>query len=180
VKIEVTETFKYGGDLHEPGKRMELPDPVGKKVVERGFGNEIPESREPPEIGAEEPEEVPEIGEPEEDEWSRLGKDLDEASQLPPKWNPERDNPPEPGKSLFGTVKRTGSGPYGQFIVVEEKDTGEKHTVWEQTALTDLMEAANADDRVAVRFEGLDTNPRGQKYLNYSIACRSPEGERRL
>jgi len=177
MKVKVNREFKYGGETLEEGTVHDLPDSAAESAIDRGYAEKAEGGV--PEIKAKEPEEVPEFAEPE-DEWSQLGKDLDEASQLPPKWNPERDNPPEPGKTLFGTVKRTGSGPYGQFIVVEEKDTKEKRTVWEQTALTGLMERVSADDRVAIRFEGVDTNPRGQKYLNYSVACRTPEGERRL
>jgi len=173
MKVKVNREFKYGGETLEEGTVHELPDSAAESAIDRGYAERAEE--EVPEIE----EEIPEIEEPE-DEWSQLSRDLDQKSQLPPKWNPERDNPPEPGKTLFGTVKRTGSGPYGNFIVVEEKDTGEKRTVWEQTALTNLMEVASAGDRVAIRFEGLDTNPRGQKYLNYSVACRTPEGERRL
>jgi len=173
MKVKVNREFKYGGETLEEGTVQDLPDSAAESAIDKGYAERAEE--EVPEIE----EEVPEIEEPE-DEWSQLEKDLEEAPQLPPKWNPSRDSPPEPGKTLLGTVKQTGSGPYGKFIVVEEKDTGEKYTVWEQTALTDLMERASADDRIAIRFEGLDTNPRGQKYLNYSIACRSPEGERRL
>jgi len=178
MEVKVTETFRYGGEKYEKGQVEDFPESVAESAIDKGYAEKAEE--EVPEIEAKEPEEVPELGEPEESEWKQLDKDLDRASQLPQKWNPERDNPPEPGKTLFGTVKRTGSGPYGNFIVVEEKDTREKYTVWEQTALSDLMSQANADDRIAIRFEGLDTNPRGQKYLNYSIACRSPEGESRL
>jgi len=177
-KLMVQETFKdpQTGEVLQEGKEYDVPQMVSRKVAEKadsvGKGSYAEELEEPPVLELEEPEE--------EDQWNQLSKDLDETSQLPKKWNPSRDDPPEPGKTLFGTVKRTGSGPYGKFIVVKEKDTGEKHTVWEQTALENLMEAARADDLVAVRFEGLDTNPRGQKYLNYSIACRSPEGGPRL
>jgi len=175
MEVKVTETFSYGGEKYEKGQVEDFPESVAESAIDRGYAEKA--EGEVPEIT---PEEVPELEEPEEDEWSQLEKDLEETPQLPPKWNPSRDDPPEPGKTLLGTVKRTGSGPYGNFLVVEEKDTEEKHTVWEQTALTDLMERASADDRIAIRFEGLDTNPRGQKYLNYSIACRSPEGESRL
>jgi len=120
MKVKVNREFRYGGEALEEGTVHDLPDSAAESAIDKGYAERAEEGV--PEIE----EEIPEIKEPEENEWAQLGRDLDETSQLPPKWNPERDNPPEPGKTLFGTVKRTGSGPYGQFIVVEEKDSGEK------------------------------------------------------
>ncbi|KXB06621.1 hypothetical protein AKJ52_01910 [candidate division MSBL1 archaeon SCGC-AAA382C18] len=56
MKIRVTKTFQYEGKEYEEGQKVDLPDSVGRSVLEKGFGKKIEE--ETPTIESiEEPEE---------------------------------------------------------------------------------------------------------------------------
>jgi hypothetical protein len=190
TKLKVKETFRYEGEEYEEGNVIDLPESVANSVEEKGYGDIM--DGESPEIEVEEEEEVetddegfPEVesgpGDLEEDPWDKLDQRREESTSLPPKWNPSQDDPSEPDPNpLKGTIVNRGNGPNGDFIVVEEKDSETRHTIWEHTALRPLIYSAKVKDRVSIKFEGEDTNPAGQKYLNYSAAALKPDGSARI
>lgn len=152
----------------KPGDVVEVEDAAAKILIGAGImAKQVETSTPTPEVPAEN------------DEWGQLGRDLDESSGLPERWNVSRDNPPEAGKTLFGTVLKIGRGPFGRFFVAREKDADREYTVWEQSTLTDLMDKVAVNDKVAIRFDGLAKNPKGQTYVKYAAVCKKPAGEQR-
>jgi len=108
-------------------------------------------------------EEVEQIGEElEEPDWAgEISDELDEAEERYPKWPGDET---ESGEKLIGEVVRTGEGPNGRLIVVQDAQTDKKLTVWESKALQDLMENVNAGDCVGLKFRGWRKSSAGQQY----------------
>jgi len=108
-------------------------------------------------------EEVEQIGEElEEPKWAEeISDELDEAEERHPTWPAEET---ESGEKLIGEVVRTGEGPNGRLMVVQDALTDEKLTVWESKALQDLMDSVSAGDRVGLKFRGWRKSSAGREY----------------
>lgn len=182
MKVHVTKPFRFGGEKIEDGQVHELPKSVAKAAMEKGNAKK-PEKEEEDEgeslqtidegISVSEGNDGP--------DWNRLEEKREQSGTLPAKWNPAQNNPEEPDPNpLNGRVVRTGDGPNGKFIVVEEKDSDDKHTVWEHTALRSLLHSVKPKDLVSIKFEGQEKNKRGQNYLSYKTAAMKPNGEDRI
>jgi len=90
-----------------------------------------------------------------------ISDELDEAEERHPKWPGDET---ESGEKLIGEVVRTGEGPNGRLMVVQDAQTDRKLTVWESKALQDLMESVSAGDRVGLKFRGWRKSAAGQRY----------------
>jgi len=107
--------------------------------------------------------EIERIGEElEEPTWAEeISEELDEAEERHPTWPGDET---ESGEKLIGEVVRTGEGPNGRLMVIQDARTDEKLTVWESKALQDLMEDVSAGDRVGLKFRGWRKSSAGQEY----------------
>jgi len=95
-------------------------------------------------------------------DWAEdISEELDEAEERHPKWPAEET---ESGEKLIGEVVRTGEGPNGRLMVVQDAQTDRKLTVWESKALQDLMNSVSAGDRVGLKFRGWRKSSAGQRY----------------
>jgi hypothetical protein len=179
TKVKVKESFRYEGEEYEKNDVVDLPESVANSVKEKGYATEPDE--EPDEIEMTKEEPVVEKTEGTKPDWDQLEEYRKQSGNLPDKWNPSQDSPKEPEVNpLRGVVTRKGEGPNGPFIVVEEKDGEENFTVWQHTALRALINSVRPGDKVSIKFEGEDTNPRGQTYLNYTAGAMTSDGERRI
>lgn len=50
MKIKVTETFRYEGEEYEKGNKVNLPDAVAQSIIQKGYGEEIEDENEIPDI----------------------------------------------------------------------------------------------------------------------------------
>jgi len=141
----------------EPRSKGEIVEDVGDAETDILTTNEMAERvRE----SAEEVEQIDE--ELETPGWAEdISEELDEAEERHPKWPAEET---ESGEKLIGEVVRTGEGPNGRLMVVQDAQTDRKLTVWESKALQDLMESVNAGDRVGLKFRGWRKSSAGQQY----------------
>jgi len=101
-----------------------------------------------------------------------ISDELDEAEERHPEWPGDET---ESGEKLIGEVVRTGKGPNGRLMVIQDAQTDEKLTVWECKALHDLMESVNAGDRVGLKFRGWRKSSAGREYRDIQDV-RHPAG----
>jgi len=141
----------------EPRKKGEIVEDVGDAETDILTTNEMAETV------SESAEEVEQIDEElEKPDWAgEISDKLDEAEERHPKWPGDET---ESGEKLIGEVVRTGEGPNGRLMVVQDAQTDRKLTVWESKALQDLMESVNAGDRVGLKFRGWRKSAAGQQY----------------
>jgi len=152
----------------EPRKKGEIVEDVGDAETDILTTNEMAECvRE----SAGEVEQIDE--ELETPDWAgEISDELDEAEERHPKWPSEET---ESGEKLIGEVVRTGEGPNGRLMVVQDAQTDRKLTVWESKALQDLMESVSAGDRVGLKFRGWRKSAAGQRYKDIQYV-RHPAG----
>ncbi len=50
MKIKVTETFQYEGQEYEKGNKVDLPETVAQRIIQKGYGEKIEEENKIPEI----------------------------------------------------------------------------------------------------------------------------------
>lgn len=182
TEVLVEKTFSYEGEKYKKGDVVEFPDSVANSVIEKGYADEYEGEEDEDEDISIEVDEEPEVEVTEgSDPWDKLSQRREESASLPEKWNPSQKNPSEPEPNpLRGIVTRKGKGPNDPFIVVKEKETEDKYTVWQHTALRALINSVDTRDLVEIKFEGEDTNPHGQTYLNYTAAALKPNGKERI
>jgi len=141
----------------EPRKKGEIVEDVGDAETDILTTNEMAEIANRP---AGEVEQIDE--ELEKPDWAEdISEELDEADERYPTWPAEET---ESGEKLIGEVVRTGEGPNGRLMVVQDAQTDRKLTVWESKALQDLMESVSAGDRVGLKFRGWRKSAAGQRY----------------
>lgn len=56
MEILVSKQFKYDGETYNPGDKVDLPEDLGKDVINKGFGQKVEQGtiepvEEPPEMG---------------------------------------------------------------------------------------------------------------------------------
>jgi len=140
----------------EPRSKGDIVEDVGDAETDILTTNEMAEIVEP----AGEVEQIDE--ELEKPGWAgEISDELDEAEERHPKWPGDET---ESGEKLIGEVVRTGEGPNGRLMVIQDAQTDRKLTVWESKALQDLMENVNAGDRVGLKFRGWRKSSAGQRY----------------
>jgi len=146
--------IKVKGETRSKG---EVVEDVGDAETDILTTNEMAETVSEP------AEEVERIGEElEEPDWAgEISDELDEAEERYPTWPADET---ESGEKLIGEVVRTGEGPNGRLMVIQDAQTDRKLTVWESKALQDLMESVNAGDRVGLKFRGWRRSSAGQDY----------------
>jgi len=139
----------------EPRKKGEIVEDVGDAETDILTTNEMAERvRESAEEQIDEELEKP--------GWAgEISDELDEAEERHPKWPGDET---ESGEKLIGEVVRTGEGPNGRLMVIQDAQTDRKLTVWESKALQDLMESVSAGDRVGLKFRGWRKSSAGQRY----------------
>jgi len=148
----------------ETRKKGEIVEDVGDAETDILTTNEMAET-------VSEPEEVEQIDEElEKPGWAgEISDELDEAEERHPKWPAEET---ESGEKLIGEVVRTGEGPNGRLMVIQDAQTDRKLTVWESKALQDLMESVSAGDRVGLKFRGWRKSSAGQRYKDIQYVHR--------
>lgn len=198
MKIEVMESFEYGGDSYEEGDTPDMEKSVAESVIDKGYAKEYeeedekeieiePEEEEEDEIeiedvpakteGAESMGDVNNILDEMEDE-------LDKELEAPMKWNPPQVDTPDPEDhpELIGKVGRVGtSSDYdSRFLSVSTRE-GKTKSLFEHTALSDLFDAdPQSGDLVAVRYIGKEDSEGGRQYLNYRFILRDPDGNKKV
>jgi len=154
--------IKVKGEIRSKG---EIVEDVGDAETDILTTNEMAETVSEP-VG-----EVEQIGEElEEPDWAEdISDELDEAEERHPTWPSEET---ESGEKLIGEVVRTGEGPNGRLMVIQDAQTDRKLTVWESKALQDLMDSVNAGDRVGLKFRGWRRSAAGQQYKDIQYVHR--------
>jgi len=149
----------------EPRKKGEIVEDVGDAETDILTTNEM---AEPLSEGAEEVKEIDK--ELEKPDWAEdISEELDEAEERYPSWPSDET---ESGEKLIGEVVRTGEGPNGRLMVIQDAQTDRKLTVWESKALQDLMDSVNAGDRVGLKFRGWRKSSAGQRYKDIQYVHR--------
>lgn len=146
--------IRVKGETRNEGEIVEGVDDSEADIL---TANEMAEIADEP-VG-----EIERIGEElEEPTWAEeISEELDEAEERHPTWPGDET---ESGEKLIGEVVRTGEGPNGRLMVIQDARTDEKLTVWESKALQDLMEDVSAGDRVGLKFRGWRKSSAGQEY----------------
>lgn len=146
--------IRVKGETRNEGEIVEGVDDSETDIL---TANEMAEIADEP-VG-----EIERIGEElEEPTWAEeISEELDEAEERHPTWPGDET---ESGEKLIGEVVRTGEGPNGRLMVIQDARTDEKLTVWESKALQDLMEDVSAGDRVGLKFRGWRKSSAGQEY----------------